>query len=72
MNKFLYLICDENNNVAKICGIKMFGVECDIPAIFLKEEQALGVLFEMEEADVLNSIPHVVRKVDRAFTTTQY
>ena len=27
MNDHLYLICDENNNVAKVCGIKMFGLE---------------------------------------------
>ena len=70
MNDHLYLICDENNNVAKICGIKMFGLKVDMPAIFLEEEQALGVLFGMEESDLLKGIPHAVRKIDQSFTTS--
>lgn len=48
MNDHLYLICDEKNNVAKICGITMFGIKVYMPAIFIEEEQALGILFEME------------------------
>jgi hypothetical protein len=70
MNKHIYLICDENNNVARIVGIIMFGVKVDMPAMFCEEDQALSVLFEMEEAGLLNDIPHAVRKIDQCFTSS--
>jgi hypothetical protein len=67
----LYLICDGENQVMSISGIKMFGVECRIPAIFFEEEQALGVLFNLEEANVTD-VPQVVRKISGGFTAIQY
>jgi len=70
MNDHLYLICDKKNTIARICGIVMFGIKVDIPAIFCQEEEALSVLFELEEADLLGGIPHAVRKIDQSFTST--
>jgi hypothetical protein len=69
MSNNLYLICDESNTLVRIGGIKMFGVKCTIPAIFMEEEQALAVLFELEEANLLEDKRHAVRKIDGSFTS---
>jgi hypothetical protein len=65
----LYVICDAENRLMSIDGITMFGVRCTIPAIFFGEEQALQVLFNMEEAD-LTERPHAVRKISDSFTAS--
>ena len=70
MHNYIYLIYDEKNNVARICGFNLFGVKVDMPCMFCEEDQALSVLFGMEEAGLLNGIPHAVRKIDQSFTST--
>lgn len=35
-----------------------------------EEQQALNVLFEMEEGNLLQGIPHRVMKIDQSFRTT--
>lgn len=68
MSNNLYLICDGDNNLVKIDGVKMFGVNCAIPALFLEEDQALLVLFELEKSNMLEGKTHAVRKISGSFT----
>ena len=60
----MFIICDKDLKVMSIDGIPIFGVKCTIPAIFFSEDQALEVLFNVEDAGVLKE-KHTVRKLDR-------
>lgn len=47
-SKPAFIICDDNNNALKIEGITLFGHLVTMPAIFVKEEDALEVLYAAE------------------------
>lgn len=49
----VYVISDDENNLLSL-GVKMFGVEVTMPAIFLGEEMALNILFEIEKLACLS------------------
>lgn len=55
----IYVISDDDNNLLSL-GVKMFGVDVTMPAIFLAEDMALNILFEIEKIEVLPR-PHGVK-----------
>jgi hypothetical protein len=57
-----YVISDESNNNLVLDGIRLYGKECSLFAIFLHEKDALDVLFAIEKEGVLPGT-HVVRKI---------
>lgn len=57
----MWVICDGDCKIVSIAGLKMFGVMTTILACFTNESDALNVLFEMENAELVKD--HTVRHV---------
>lgn len=60
----MFVICDETNSIVRITGMKLWGVTVIIPAAFIEEQDALGVLFKMEESKAIKEKTCTVRLVD--------
>jgi hypothetical protein len=65
-----YLICDENDNNLVLDGIRLYGKECSLLAIFLHEKDAFDVLFAIEKEGILPGT-NVVRKIANSFSLAQ-
>ena len=63
----LFIICDESLSIMRIDRVPIFGRNVSIPAIFSEENDALEVLFEIENKQ-LTRIPHSVHKVSGQIT----
>lgn len=58
----MWVICDESLKIMSFTSLKIFGVKTTMLACFIHESDALNVLFEMENSDLLKG--HTVRYVD--------
>jgi hypothetical protein len=65
-----YLISDDNNNNLVFDGIRLYGKECSMLAIFLHEEDALDVLIAIEKEGVFPGT-HVVKKIPDSFSVAE-
>jgi hypothetical protein len=60
-----YIICDMDNNIAHLLGVSLFGRSCAMFAVFVNEDDALEVLYEIEKAGLLTR-PHKVSRETEA------
>jgi hypothetical protein len=60
----MYVICDHENKVIHM-GVKMWGKHVEVLGFFAKEDEALDLLFQMEEKGVLKN--HQVVDVGEGF-----
>jgi hypothetical protein len=58
----MYVICDSDFKIVHFEGIRVFGVKVSMLACFTSEKDALEVLFNMEDGNVIQG--HTVRQVD--------
>lgn len=66
----LFIIRDSDDRAMQIAGITIFGVKTAIPAIFFAEQDALDILFAIEEAG-LTTIPHTVSRIEDSFMAAE-
>jgi hypothetical protein len=69
-SKPLFLIVDDGNDLMHFEGVRLFGVVCDIPAIFGEEQNALDVLWKVCEANPAIK-PHRVIAIEGSFAATE-
>jgi hypothetical protein len=65
LNKPVYVLCDAGGSSVLLAGISVFDRDVTLPAIFLNEEDALEVLYEIEKRELAKR-PLEIRKLNGA------
>lgn len=64
-----YVICSGDRRLVTFDGVKMFGKKVEVIALFPKEQDALDILFELQEQCEL--MDHQVFRIGDDFITAE-
>lgn len=65
----MFVICDANKNLVTLEGVALFGKRVKLMAVFREEQDALDVLFAIEDCGALKG--HTVENIGSGFVVSR-